>query len=199
MDTFKGWYWRGYLPHLDAGDIVQSVTFRLSDSLPQENLREFELLLAQLPEEKAKLERRTSMERWLDAGMGCGVLRHAEIAELVEEALLRFDGERYRLIAWCIMPNHVHLLIEPLISLALIVQRLKSWTARACMEKAVQLGLPIPKQGFWMREYWDRFIRNDQHLHQAIDYIHTNPVKAGLCADAEAWRWSSAYQGYWRG
>ncbi|MCX7002081.1 MAG: hypothetical protein NTV22_02265, partial [bacterium] len=47
----------------------------------------------------------------------------------------------------------------------------------------------------WQREYWDRFIRNEQHLTTIIKYIHENPVKAGLVTSAEEWRWSSAYPG----
>ncbi|WP_209019416.1 transposase [Chlorobaculum sp. 24CR] len=194
--TFAGWYSRGYLPHFDSGEVVQSVTFRLADSLPRAALRVLEERLADMPKTEAERERRASIEQWLDAGMGCCVLQHPEIAVLVQDNLLRFDGERYRLFAWCIMPNHVHLLLEPLISLATIVQRLKSWTARVCNAKAAEFGLAVPDHGFWMREYWDRFIRNEEHFYQAIWYIHENPVNAGLCTVPEEWRWSSARERY---
>jgi putative transposase len=46
-----------------------------------------------------------------------------------------------------------------------------------------------------MREYWDRYIRNEQHLHTVIEYIHQNPLKARLCSRPEEWRWSSASHG----
>ena len=54
--------------------------------------------------------------------------------------------------------------------------------------------LPIGKDAtpVWHREYWDRFIRNERHLQQAVEYIHQNPVKAGLVARPQDWRWSSA-------
>ena len=191
---FAGWYSRGYLPHFDSGSVVQSVTFRLADSLPQEKLRCLEKELEGLPDTQAERQQRIAIETWLDAGMGCCVLRHSKIAELVQENLLRFDGERYRLFAWCIMPNHVHLLLEPLVSLAAIMQRLKSWTARASRAKALELGLAVPDHGFWMREYWDRFIRHEEHFEQVVWYIQENPVKAGLCHVAEEWQWSSAWQ-----
>ena len=191
-DSFKGWHSRGYLPHFDSGKIVQSVTFRLVDSLPQEKLKILEEQLSSLPNTLAERERRTSIEQWLDAGLGCCVLRHPEIAELVQSALLRFDGERYKIIAWCIMPNHVHVLIEPKIALASIVKSWKSWTGKYARIKAMELELAVPDHGFWMREYWDRFIRNEEHFQKSIRYIHENPVKAKLCTASEDWLWSSA-------
>jgi putative transposase len=157
-------------------------------------LESLEKELEGLLDTHTELKRRVAIETWLDAGIGCCALQHDEIAQLVQENLLRFDGERYRLFAWCIMPNHVHLLLEPLVSLATIVQRLKSWTANACKARAVELELAVPDQGFWMREYWDRFIRHEEHFQQAIRYIHENPVKAGLCSAPEEWRWSSAWE-----
>jgi len=192
--TFTGWYSRGYLPHFDSGKVVQSVTFRLADSLPQERLRSLEKELDEMPKSRVERERRIAIEKWLDAGMGCCVLRHDEIAQVVEEALLHFDGERYRLFAWCIMPNHVHLLLEPLVSLVSIMQRLKSWTAKECKAKARMSGFDVPVYEFWMREYWDRFIRHEEHFQQVVWYIHENPVKAGLCRAPEEWRWSSAWK-----
>lgn len=193
-ETFAGWYSRGYLPHFDSGKVVQSVTFRLADSLPQEKLRILEEQLAKMPKINAERERRTSIEQWLDAGMGCCVLGQPEIAALVQNALFQFDGERYFLIAWCIMPNHVHVLLEPKISLPSILQSWKSWTGKNARIKAQELGLAVPAQGFWMREYWDRFIRNEEHFQQVICYIHENPVKAGLCSSPEEWRWSSVWE-----
>lgn len=62
------------------------------------------------------------------------------------------------------------------------------------LENNERLGLGVPGRSLWMRDYWDRFIRDEQHLETAIHYIHQNPVKAGLCQSAETWRWSSAFQ-----
>jgi REP element-mobilizing transposase RayT len=101
------WFSRGYLPHCNKTAILQAVTFRLADSLPQEKLR-------QLREEKE------------------------------------------------------------------------------AFKKMVEQGLGVPGKSLWMREYWDRFIRNEQHLMSVIEYIHNNPVKAGLCNVVGQWRWSSA-------
>jgi len=189
----KGWYYRGYLPHYDSKQTIQSITFRLADSLPQEKLRQLECELDQLPESARETERRKKIEQWLDAGMGCCALRHSGLAEVMEGTLLKFDGERYHLIAWCIMPNHVHVLIESMAPLSKIVQSWKSYTGRWALGKNAELGLGVPGKHLWMREYWDRYIRDGKHFSQVVRYIHENPVKAGLCLDPQDWRWSSAH------
>jgi len=188
----RKWHSRGYLPHCDDLSKLQSITFRLADSLPQTKLRELEDELARLPVEKQDVARRKQIEQWLDSGMGCCALKHPIVARVVQETLLKFDGERYRLLAWCIMPNHVHVLIEPRAELGKIVQSWKSYTGRWALERRAELGLGVPGENFWMREYWDRFIRDQKHLKSVVDYIHSNPVKAGLCETAADWPWSSA-------
>jgi REP element-mobilizing transposase RayT len=110
----------------------------------------------------------------------------------MQETFLKFDGSRYRLIVWCVMPNHVHALIDPKDSLARIVQSWKSYTGRWILARDAELGLGVPGKECWMREYWDRYIRDENHLRQVIHYIHENPVKTGLCETATDWPWSSA-------
>ena len=102
----KGWYSRGYLPHFDSREVVQAVVFRLGDSVPQS-------LLARWRED-ARLgigaplrERFAAFE---DTGYGARHLARPEVAETVQDALLHFDGARYRLLEWCVMPNYVHVL-----------------------------------------------------------------------------------------
>lgn len=187
------WHSRGYLPHRDARGLIQSVTYRLADSLPQTKLNELKEELERLPKEKRELESRKRIEEWMDAGMGCCALRHPEVARYVQDSFLHFHGERYHLHAWCIMPNHVHVLVEPLTDLATIIQGWKSFTARWVLKKNEELALKISSSAqLWMREYWDRYIRDSEHYHKAVEYIHNNPVKAGLCQSPEDWIWSSA-------
>jgi REP element-mobilizing transposase RayT len=194
-NTPKGWYSRGYLPHYDSAQKIQSITFRLADSLPQEKLRQLEDELEHLPESEREMERRKKIEQWLDAGMGCCALGHPELAAVMQDTLRKWDGERYSLIAWCVMPNHVHVLIEAAAPLAKIVQSWKSYTGRWALAQNAELGLGVPGKHFWMREYWDRYIRNGKHFEQVVRYIHDNPVKAGLCSEPKDWRWSSAWMG----
>jgi len=115
---------------------------------------------------------------------------------MVQQSLLTFDRLRYHLIAWVVMPNHVHVLFEPIHgwTVAKIVASWKKFTARQICDHQRSLR-ETPSDPVWHREYWDRFIRDQTHLLQAIDYIHQNPVKAGLVAAAHAWPWSSAFPG----
>jgi REP-associated tyrosine transposase len=98
----KGWHSRGYLPLFDSPETVQFVTFRLADSLPRTVVEDLRL-------QEDPLQR---LDRELDSGLGACWLRRPEVAALVEDALLHFDSQRYRPIAWCLMPNHVHGVIE---------------------------------------------------------------------------------------
>jgi REP element-mobilizing transposase RayT len=178
----KEWYSRGYLPHFDAPGVIQGVTFRLWDSLPDDVVQS----LADETLENSK--KRARLEKYLNAGYGACYLRDPRIASLVENALLYFDGKRYRLFAWVIMPNHVHVLIEIFVGFPLdtIIHSWKSYTANEANKLLKRTG------PFWFREYFDRYIRNKQHFANAVRYIHRNPLEAGLVEKAEDWTFSSA-------
>jgi hypothetical protein len=105
-----GWHSRGYLPHFESSEVTQHVTFHLADSLPQTVLLRLEAELKTLPAEKRDVERRKRVDAWIDAGHGSCVLRKPGIADMVQGSLLTFDSQRYRLLAWVVMPNHVHVL-----------------------------------------------------------------------------------------
>lgn len=179
----KGWYSRGYLPHLDTPGLLQSITFRLADSLPKAAI---ERIFAAT--ERSDVERRRRIEHYLDAGYGACWLRRPCIARIVEDTLLHFNGERYRLFAWTIMPNHVHVLIETCTGypLAKVVQSWKTFSARESNSFLQRSG------AFWARDYFDRYIRDELHLQAVTAYIENNPVKAGLVEKAEDWRFGSA-------
>src|ERR1700722_10588696 len=121
----KGWFERGYLPHFDAGAMVQTITFRLVDSLPRH-------LIDQVANSSTDDQQNGSMHRLIDEGRGNCLLRDSENARIVAEALNFFDGERYKLLAWVIMPNHVHAMIEQIEGRRLdrIVHSWKSFTAK---------------------------------------------------------------------
>lgn len=200
MNAHKGWYSRGYLPHLDEPGRFQIITFRLADSLPKAVLREIDneliefenaVLAGQRPALRETLratKRRKLFEKFLDRGLGACHLHDPRIGGIVENALLHFDGERYRLLAWCVMPNHVHVLIEMMhgFPLGKLVQSWKAFTAKEANRILDHDGT------FWQRDYFDRFIRDDAHLFRATEYIEQNPVKAGLVSEVRAWPFSSA-------
>ena len=219
VPSTPSWHSRGYLPHVESAQLIQHVTFHLADSLPKEVVERLDAELKSLPVEKQDVERRKRVEAWLDAGHGSCVLREPGMATMVQNCFLFFDGQRYRLLAWVVMPNHVHVLFQPMEgwTVAKIVASWKKFTARKICdhrrnanlpigrgEKAGNANLPIGRNEeaiqengdpngapVWHREYWDRYMRNENHLAQAIDYIHKNPVKARLVNTPKEWLWSS--------
>lgn len=184
----KGWYSRGYLPHFDGGDVIQFVTFRLYDSLPNERIKDWRDELAHFSKEISSDELAKRIEEWLDRGEGDCWLKVTAIAALVQNALLYFDGERYLLHAWVIMPNHVHALFSQTVGYRLpeVVQSWKSYTALEANRLLNRAGT------FWQADYFDRYIRDEKHFEATKYYIEENPVKANLCPRKEDWAYSSA-------
>lgn len=194
-NTTPGWHSRGYLPHFDGYAVTQHVTFHLADSMPRDVLQRLRDELESLPAAERDVEHRKRIEAWSDAGHGSCALRVPDIGRMVRESLLFHDGKRYHLIAWVIMPNHVHVLFQPMgeWTIAKIIASWKKYTAsRICAFRKSSPTLGADLKPVWHREYWDRFIRDDRHFQQTVEYIHLNPVKAGLVASAEKWEWSSA-------
>lgn len=204
----NGWHSRGYLPHLKRAGATYFVTFRLADSLPREAREQMAYRLraqfaaaeerdAEITDEAARRAAQrvefVRMEAWLDAGAGSCLLGEPGAAELTAGALRHFAGVRYGLHAWVVMPNHVHVLVEPMGEYLLgdIVGSWKQFVARRVGQwrKQAETG------PFWQRESYDRWVRDDTERTRIVAYIERNPVKAGLCASPEAWRWGSAHEG----
>ena len=183
----RGWYSRGYLPHFDGGEITQFLTYRLADSLPQKVLENLQIQVEQ--DLITNREMLINVEKYLDQGIGECYLRQVDIASIVEENLLRFADVKYKLHAWVIMPNHIHILLRPMAgySLSEIVHSCKSYTSTKANKVLNRIGK------FWFPEPFDRFIRDYEHFEKAFNYIERNPVKAGLCENQSDWRFSSAW------
>lgn len=177
----------GFLPHLDRPRMVQSVTFRLADSLPKEKRLEWECLLRITDDG----ERIRQIEEYLNRGAGLCILRQSECAEIVQNALLHFDQQRYHLIAWCIMPNHVHVLFET-VGRYPIGKVIHSWKTFTTREINKLLGRSGP---LWQEDYFDTFMRDAEHKSNEVRYIERNPVKANLVHQPTDWRWSGASRG----
>ena len=125
----KGWYSRGYLPHFDGGEILQFITLHLKDALPVRVINIWKLELARENDELRQKLLFLKSEKYLDSGYGECFLKNDEVAELVKNALFYFDGKKYKLVSWVIMPNHLHILIRPQneTSLTNIMHSLKSF------------------------------------------------------------------------
>lgn len=176
-----------HLPHWRQDGATYFVTFRLADSIPQEKLRQWiaeqEDWLKKNPEphtvgQKAEFHEKFTEQfhRWLDAGMGECVLRQPEVAALVENALRFFDGQRYALGHYVIMPNHVHAAVRPIQGHLLkeILHSWKSFTANEINKKLNRAGT------LWQDESFDCIVRNETQLEKIGFYIRENPMKAGL-------------------
>ncbi len=185
MRFVAGWHSRGYLPHFDDGASLQCLTYRLADALPSDAVARLAELAAngRASEEAA--------ERFLAAGHGSCILQDPENARIVADNWRHFDGSDYHLHDWVIMPNHVHVLIEPTgrRSLGRIVQSWKSYTAKLILQRTNG-----GAGALWEPDYWDRFVRSGEHRRSTIEYIRQNPVRAGLCCRPEDWPWSSAHE-----
>lgn len=183
----RGWHSRGYLPHFDAGEVFQSITFRLCDSMPQRLLEKWKRELAcEVDDFEDRLRYR--IEAYRDQGYGACYLLDHRIAKMVQSALLHFDGERYRLSSWVVMPNHVHALAAPCLgfSVSSIMHSIKSFTSQEANKILGRNGR------FWFEDYFDRYVRNAKHFENAVNYIESNPVRAGLCKFPDDWEFGSA-------
>jgi len=201
MNEPRAWHARGYLPHYDDGRSIQTITYRLADALPCDAVQQLE---EQTLDDE---ERRAVIEHYLDAGHGTCELRDPAKARAVLQTWRHSEDIDYRLHAWVIMPNHVHVMIEPgkFRSLGAIIGAWKSISTRKILRidlereglhrNAVPDGResgPAKKRNLWQADYYDRFIRDERHYQAAVDYIQNNPVKARLVTSPSAWPWSSA-------
>lgn len=169
---------RGYLPHIKAEGGIYFVTFRLADSLPSV----FLVQLESIPVD----DRNAEIESQLNLGHGACWLKQEAIASIVKNTLLARNGEDYQLHAWVIMPNHVHLVIEPLGNHALsdILQAIKSTSAHLA-------NVALERSGaFWQRESFDHLIRDDSDFERCCHYVRENPVTATLAPTAEQYLYS---------
>ena len=178
---------RRNLPHWEQEAATYFVTFRLADAVPQDLLRkwreELEVWLKFHPEPwdaatKHDYQKRfqDNRERWLDQGHGECLLKNEEVSAIVVDSLRHFDSQRYVLDAFVVMPNHVHVLVQPAkdYSLSDILHSWKSFSGKAINKLLGRTG------AFWQEETYDRIVRDWNELVRYRDYIVRNPEKAKL-------------------
>ena len=200
--------YRRNLPHIQPPGATFFLTFRLSGSLPQSVIDEWNKereCLAHLERTnpsyhsavKLDFERAwfAKFESLLDgATFGPVWLRDDRVAAIVAESLHYRDAKKYRLDAFSIMPNHVHSVIKPLPlssaaapaypSLGSIMQSLKGYTAHECNQ------LLGPEGEFWAHESYDHYIRDAEEWRRIVNYVLNNPVKAGYVDNWRDWKWN---------
>ena len=209
-----GLFRRRRLPHWDMPDVPFFVTSCLAGSIPARGLADLDTYREQLTARRcpATLSEQewedhkhrllfARLDRWLD---GCPMVKHLEqppLAEEVRRSVYHFAEQRYHLLAYVIMPSHLHWVFQPLPQCRghlvdagekrppreVIMHSLKSFTGTVCNRL-------LQRQGpFWQDESYDHWIRDDDELLRIIEYVEQNPVKAGLVRGADEWRFSSAF------
>jgi 3-hydroxymyristoyl/3-hydroxydecanoyl-(acyl carrier protein) dehydratase/REP element-mobilizing transposase RayT len=186
---------RGFLPHWDQAGATYFVTFRLADAIPEEARQRLEAARQEIVSTAEQAQRPLSasehealdrlyserMDELLNAGHGACHLSDARCATVVANAIKHFDGDRYVVYAWVVMPNHVHVVFRanPGRELSDIMHSWKSFTAKACNKVLGRTG------EFWQREYFDRIIRDRSDFERRVRYTLENPAAAGLVD----WKW----------
>jgi REP element-mobilizing transposase RayT len=184
-----------HLPHWRQPGATYFVTFRLAGSLPQSKLlalKRWRLMWErQHPGAKSEADWKSlareitaRTERWLDEGYGHCELRLPEVAQLMEDSIHRFQARRYFVSCFVLMPNHVHLTIQPQggYELEEILRNMKGYVARKANSWLGREG------AFWDQESYDRIVRDEEHLFRVLQYIGRNPARAGL-PKVEGMRW----------
>ncbi|MDE0482020.1 MAG: hypothetical protein OXI67_05540 [Candidatus Poribacteria bacterium] len=228
-------FYRRNLPHIQPPGATFFVTFHLAGSLPRNVLKQWKaekshFLKLQKNSRLATTDgetieqKREWEQQWFrkfektldDAQNGPVWLKDDRIAKQVADSMHHLDGKAYRLDAYCIMVNHVHIVFTPLPiqssdvaqtvglpannndaqtkslcyhTLSSIMQSLKGYTARKANHILGRSGT------FWQHESYDHCVRNSGELKRIISYVLNNPVKAGLVEDWEKWQWSYYRQG----
>ena len=181
---------RTRLPHWDAEHAIYFVTWHLFDALPSEVMARFR---GERDAERANIcrlrgsatfaEQRMldaalidACERFLDQHAGECLLRDQRAARIVADSLKFFDGVRYRLHAWCVMPNHAHAVLSCMDghNLSSIQHSIKGFTSKEINKLLGRTGT------LWQAEGFDRCIRDSKELERTINYVLGNPIAAGL-------------------
>jgi len=214
------------LPHWFVPGAAHFVTYRLAGTIPVAVLAELRSerearIAGSIPAEISRSENKarahkaffSAYDRYLDSHCPISWLAQEQIAALIRENLHHHAGTLYNLLAYCVMPNHVHVLLMPLDSdrpnaktttvpqaaseyfsdetadrrspLAKIMHSIKSYTANRANEHLKREGQ------FWQHESYDHWVRDERELRAIIEYIHLNPVRAGLVKAAQDWEYSS--------
>jgi putative transposase len=205
-------FYRRHLPHFQPPGATCFLTFRLANSIPSkvleqllEEARRVETLLDLISDQEELIRRaglagRRMFDKW-DEALHWNEnrplwLRDARIAGLLRDSLQYRNGRVYNLEAFCIMPNHVHLVYTPLPkgdgtyhAVSATLHSLKLYTAR----RANQL---LERQGdFWQHENYDHVVRDEAECVRVINYVINNPVSAGLVDRAQDWEWTFSQYG----
>jgi REP element-mobilizing transposase RayT len=212
-------YYRRKLPHWHPPGVPVFLTWRLFGSLPasaidsliqKQQLLHRELSTIDSTDDDSRLRKYKRLFAMIDttldnAKYGPLWLKDPIMASMIQDILMLRCGHLYKLWAYVVMANHVHVFLQPkliddpktgptCINVSLITKRLKGFTSREANRHLDRVNQP-----FWQDESFDHWSRNEAEFHRIVTYIENNPVKAGLIEKPEDWRWSSAAERRRRG
>lgn len=201
------------LPHWDVPGAAYFVTSCLEGSIPARGLLDIDAYRKSV-QQRLRPPQRTAEEwaadqwklgfartdRWLDEEPAVRHLQDERLAHCVMKALYHFAQVRYDLLAFVVMPSHIHWVFQPreewvrtlenergdATPRQRIIRSINRFTARECNKILGRSGT------FWQHEPYDHWVRSPEELERIIQYVEGNPVKAGLVSLPEEWRFSSA-------
>ena len=209
----QGNFRRRHLPHWDVADAAYFVTACLAGSISASGMHQLQQYRAELdcrkppphtlPQEWTRIKHKlyfAKIDELLDGQPAVRHLGNSDAAECVRDSIYHFAGVRYDVIAYCVMPSHLHWVFQPLREWTdalgatrtkrtpreAIVHSVKSFTGTQCNQLLALSGR------FWQVETYDHWVRDEDQLARIVEYVEQNPVKAGLVMKPEDWRWSSA-------
>ena len=157
------------LPHVDMIGHYQFVTFRTHDSISE--------FLKKLSNENIDTSlKQYKIDTYLDSSQN-GCYLNGEVLKYLKNFFMQQDGVLYELIAFCIMPNHIHILFKQKKELGIIMKSLKGGSSNGINK------LLCKKGRFWESSYYDKVLRDEKHFILTYEYIKNNPLKVGLDKD----------------
>ncbi len=153
------------LPHVDIDGYYQFITFRTFDSIDNYLKRLYNT-------EQTNKQKQQAIDNYLDTSSS-GAYLNGEVLKYLYNFFKAKDKDLYDLVAFCIMPNHIHLLFKPLDTLSVVMQKLKGASSH-------NINKILNKSGkFWAGDYYDKAIRDEEHFFVVYEYIKNNPIKLG--------------------
>jgi len=152
-----------HLPHIDIQGIYQFITFRTAASSDP-------YLLQLYGKTQINAEKQMAIDAYLDLSEK-GAYFYTDILRFMFDFLIEEQAALYTLVCFAIMPNHIHLLIQPKERLATVMQKIKGKSAREINKRLNRSGK------FWVKDYYDKGIRDERHFRVVYEYIRNNPLK----------------------
>ena len=154
------------LPHINLIEYYQFITFRTHDSID-------EFLLKIRNENISNKQKEYKIDTYLDSS-NQGSYLNGKILDYLYNYFLDKDKKLFDLVAFCIMPNHIHILFKQNYDLSKTMKQIKGSTSFA-------INKILNKKGsFWESNYFDKAIRDEKHFFTTYEYIKNNPIKANL-------------------